>query len=280
MAPGSESSAEPSGSGDPADEAQAESAAAGGTAAEDPAEPPRPAPESLEKRALHEIIHVWIPLAIVVISVCAAIVGWRASIADEQANHYEELSRQDLIQQQQLLVQDNDSVDSDVQTFGRFAEYSALAHSQLHDAGVVGGPVGDQLRTEGAADLAIALTLGKEIQNVDYAFDPSNPTDNTYLRSDGTYSPGHPYNASRALAAAENNDEALHGLESGALLEQAESQHSRGVDFTGIAALFIGVLVLLTFGAVVKGRQKLMFVGFGAVLGAIAVVLFALTQFD
>ena len=242
--------------------------------------PPEPPPKSLERRALHEIVHLWIPLAIVVVSVCAAIVGWRASVSDESANHYEELSRQDLVQQQQLLVQDNDSVDADVRTFGQFAQYSLLAHTLLHDADVVGGPVGDQLRTQGAADLAITLTLGKQIQNVDYAFDPSNPTGNSYLRSDGTYSPGHPYDAGRALATAENNDQDLHGLEPEGLLAQAESQHTKGVDFTGIAALFVAVLVLLTFGAVVRGRQKLWFAGSGAAVGVLAVALFVATQFS
>ena len=241
---------------------------------------PDPKPEaSLERRAFHEIVHLWIPLAIVIVSVCAAIVGWRASVSDESANHLEELSRQDLVQQQQLLVQDNDSVDSDVRSFGQFAQYSLLAHSLLHDADVVGGPAGAQLRTDGAADLAIALTLGKQIQNIDYAFDPSNPSGNVYLRSDGTYAPGHPYNATQALATAENNDEALHGLEPEGLLAQAESQHTAGVDFTGIAALFVGVLVLLTFGALIPGRQKLWFAGSGAALGTAAVVLFLVTQF-
>ncbi len=77
------------------------------------------------------------------VSVCAAIfVGWRASLSDESANHYEELSRQDLVQQQQLLVQDHDTVDSDVRAFAKFAQYSTLAESLLHDAGVVGGPTG------------------------------------------------------------------------------------------------------------------------------------------
>lgn len=236
--------------------------------------------ESVQRRALHEIIHVWIPLAIVVVSVCAAVAGWRASVSDESANHYEELSRQDLVQQQQLLVQDNDSVDSDVRTFGQFAQYSLLAHSLLHDAGVAGGAVGDQLRVQGGADLAIALTLGKQIQNVDYAFDPSNPAGNVYLRSDGTYGTGHPYDAGQGLATAENNDQALHGLEPEALLASADTQHDKGVDFTGIAALFVGVLVLLTFGAVVRGRQKLWFAGSGAVLGSAAVALFLVTQFS
>jgi hypothetical protein len=245
---------------------------------EGPAEPtPR---ESVEKRALHEIVHLWIPLAIVLVSVCAAIVGWRASLSDENATHYEELSRQDLVQQQQLLIQDHNTVDSDVRVFGQFAQYSTLAESLLHDAGVVGGPTGDQLREQGASDLSVALTLGKQIQAVDYAFDPSNLAGNSYLRSDGTYLPSHPYDAEQGLATAENNDLALHGLEPEPLLAKADAQHNKGVDFTGIAALFIGVLVLLTLGAVVRGPQKLWFAGSGAAVGVVAVVLFLVTQFS
>lgn len=239
-----------------------------------------PAKASPEKRALHEIVHVWIPLAIVLVSVCAAIVGWRASLSDESATHYEDLSRQDLVQQQQLLIQDHNTVDSDVRVFGQFAQYSTLAESLLRDAGVVGGPTGDQLREQGAADLSVTLTLGKQIQTVDYGFDPSNPSGNSYLRSDGTYLPGHPYNAEQGLATAENNDIALHGLEPELLLARAASQHTKGVDFTGIAALFIGVLVLLTLGAVVKGQQKLWFAGSGASVALVALALFLVTQFS
>src|SRR5207302_6222288 len=122
--------------------------------------------------------------------------------------------------------------------------------------------------------------LGKQMQNVNYAFDPSNPTANAALYSDGTYKPGYPYDAAAGLATAENNDFSLHGLEPEPLLSKAESQHHRGVDFTGIAALFIGVLVLLTLGAVVKGPQKPSFAGSGAAVGAAAVVLFLITQFS
>lgn len=250
-----------------------------GAASEPAATESRP-PESAEKRALHEIVHLWIPLAIVLVSVCAAIVGWRASLSDESATHHEELSRQDLVQQQQLLVQDHNTVDSDVRVFGQFAQYSALAESLLHDAAVVGGPTGDQLREQGASDLAQALSLGKQIQAIDYAFDPSNPAGNVYLRTDGTYLPGHPYSAQQGLATAENNDVALHGLEPESLLATAEAQRDKGVNFTGIAALFIGVLVLLTLGAVVKGPQKLWFAGSGAIVGTVAIALFLVTQFS
>jgi hypothetical protein len=239
------------------------------SAADDEVIPATTPEESIEKRALHEVVHLWIPLAIVFVSVCAAIVGWRASLADESATHYVELSRQDLIQQQQQLVQDNSSVDADVATFGQFTQDSLLAHSLLHDATTVGGALGDQLRVE-----------GKQIQNVSYAFDPSNPTANPALYTDGTYKPGFPYDAGAGLASAENGDFELHGLEPDALLSKAESQHTRGVDFTGIAALFIGVLVLLTLGAVVKGQQKLWFAGSGLALGSAGVVLFLITQFS
>lgn len=244
-----------------------------------PAKPPVEE-ESIEKRAFHEVVHLWIPLAIVLVSVCAAIVGWRASLADESATHYEELSRQDLIQQQQLLIQDNSSVDSDVDLYGQFAQASALSQSMLHDAGVVGGALGDQLRVQGDAYQTIALSLSKQIQNNDYAYDPSNPTLNSVLSKNGTLKPGNPYDAAAGLAYAQSTDTALHGLEPEPLLAKAETQHNRGVDFTGIAALFIGVLVLLTLGAVVRGRQKLYFAGSGAALGAAGVILFLITEFS
>ena len=62
-------------------------------------------------------------------------------------------------------------------------------------------------------------------------------------------------------------------------MSKAESEHDKGVNFTGIAALFICVLVLLTFGAVIPGRQKLWFAGSSAALGTAALVLFLVTQF-
>jgi hypothetical protein len=252
-------------------------AGAGEAAAGDQTHSPRSAKDSFEKRALHEVVHVWLPLAIVLVSVCAAIVGWRASVSDEHATHTEELSRQDLVHQQQLLIQDNNAVDADIRLFGQFAQSSALAHALLGDAGQVGGQLSDQLRVDGQAQLDLARTFGKQIQNVDYAFDPSNPTGNSYVHADGTYA-GTPYDAQTGLGYAESNDFDLHGLEPEQLLARAESQHQQGVDFTGIAAMLVGVLVLLTLGAVVRGPIKLWFAGSGAVVALAALALFLTTQ--
>lgn len=230
------------------------------------------------KRKLHEVVHGWIPLGIAIVSVLAATMGWRASLADQSSALSEELSRQDLVHQQQLIGQDNSAVDADVQTFGQFAQYSLLAHSLLQDANRVGGSVGDQLRIESQADLGIARYLGKQIVYENYAFDPSNPNGNPSLRSDGTYRPGHPYPAALALGLAENGDTALHGLAPEQLHAKAEADHTRGVDLTGIAALFVSVMVLLTLGAIVTGPPKVLLAGSGATVALAGVILFVLVQ--
>jgi hypothetical protein len=198
---------------------------------------------------------------------------------DEDATHTEELSRQALVQQQ-LLVQDNQAINTDLRTFGQFAQYSALAHSLLQDAGSAGGSAADELRTEGQADLGIARYLGKQIQYQNYSFDPSSPSGNPLLRPDGTYLPGHPYDAAAALVAAKNGDTALHGLAPEQLHGEALAERTDGVDLTGIAALFVGVIVLLTFATVVSGSAKVWLAGSGIVLTVVGVVLALLVEFS
>ena len=248
------------------------------TAEATPPPPPPPPAENETHRRFHEVVHRWIPLGIVLVSVLAALTGWRGSLADEHSAHAEELSRQDLVQQQQLLVQDSQAIDADVQTFGQFAQYSALAHSLHGDAAKVRGAVADQMLTESQADLGIARYLGKQIVHAQYAFDPSDPSGNASLRSDGTYMPGHAYPAAQALQSAENADTALHGLAPEQLHATAEAAHTEGVDLTGIAALFVGVMVLLTLAAIVTGPPKVWLAGSGAAFALLGVVLFATVQ--
>ena len=246
----------------------AEAAPGGAPGAASP--PPGPA----ASRPLHELVHTWIPLAIVIASVLAAVVGWRASVAEEHATHHEELARQDLVQQQQQLVQDRNAVATDLQTFGQFAEFSSIGHALLADADRINGSTSDELRTQGESDLGVARYLGKQIRWLNYAYDPSSPGTNPNLRTDGSYMPGHPYNSAVALDAAENADPALHGLSPVSLHEQALTLRSQAVRLTGIAAIFVGVLMLFTLAAVVPGSPKVLFAGSGAVLAVVGVILF------
>jgi hypothetical protein len=234
--------------------------------------------EKKGRRAFSEIVHSWIPLGIALVSVLAALMGWQASLSDERATHNEELSRQDLVQQQELQIQDNDAVDQDVDTFGQFAQISGLAHSELSDANKIGGTVGAQLSVAGQADLGIARYTGKQLSILNYAFDPSNPTGNANLRSDGTLAPGHPYDAAYALQVEENADSPLHGLSPGSLLKAADDNRNHGVDLEVVAALFVGVMVLLTLGALAGGAAKLWLAGSGAAIALGGLVLFAIVE--
>jgi type II secretory pathway pseudopilin PulG len=220
-------------------------------------------------------VHAWIPLGIVIVSVMAALMGWRASLADETSNRREELSRQDLVQQQQVIVRDNQSVGSDIRTFSTFAQTSGLAHSLRHDGDTLTGQISEQLLSEAQADLGVARSLGSQIRYQNYAFDATNPSGNAALRSGGTYAPGHPYRADEALDLAENSDPQLHGLAPEQLHESAESEKLRALHFEGVAALFVSVMVLLTVGALVKGPPKL-WLSAGASTVAVAAVALAI----
>lgn len=248
---------------------------------EEPGAPAETSPQAADtaaptpsNRPLHELVHTWIPLAIVVASVLAAVVGWRASVAEEHATHHEELARQDLVQQQQQLVSDQNAVATDLRAFGQFSEFSTIGHALLTDAGRTGGTVSDELRTQGESDLGVARYLGKQIRWLNYAYDPSSPGTNPNLRTDGTYQPGHPYDAETALDGAENADPALHGLSPVELHRQALTLRSQAVHLTGIAAIFVGVLMLFTLAAVVPGSPKVLFACSGAALAAVGVALF------
>jgi hypothetical protein len=171
---------------------------------------------------------------------------------------------------------DRGLVRTDLRTFGQFAEFSSIGHALLADAGRISGSTSDELRTQGESDLGVARYLGKQIRWLNYAYDPSSPGTNPNLRPDGSYQPGHPYNSAVALDAAENADPALHGLSPVSLHKQALTLRSQAVHLTGIAAIFVGVLMLFTLAAVVPGSPKVLFAGSGTVLGVVGAILFLL----
>ena len=232
-----------------------------------------------ERKALHEIVHTWIPLGIVLISVLAAVTGWRASLSDEKADHGAEQSRQALVLQQQLIVQDNQAIDSDLQTFGQFSQQSSQANALRQEARKGPSALRVYLQAQSQSDLATARFLGRQIAWQNYTYDPTNPTGNPALEANGTYAPGHPYLASAGLARAENADTELHGLSPDALLKQAEAVHSRAVEFEGVAALLVSVMFLLTVAALSPALTKLWLTGGATVVVLGAVVLFCLIQF-
>jgi hypothetical protein len=70
----------------------------------------------------------------------------------------------------------------------------------------------------------------------------------------------------------------VHGLAPAQLHSESVADRTMGVRLTGIAALFIAVIVLLTVAALITGPPKLWLTGTGWVLTIAGLVLFALVE--
>jgi hypothetical protein len=245
------------------------------------------APESGASAPLSARIQRWLPVAIVAVSVLAAVMGWRASLADETSTHADELARQDLLHQQELILDKIQGVDADVRLFGSFEQYSLLGQALLRDARTVGGSEGQSLARQGQGDIELARGIGSQFR-FNGAYNPSDESnyysrDNTTgsLQPDGSYRPHNPYTVGGpggALAAAESGDEGLTSLEPARLRAHGRSERLKGVDLIGVAALFIAALVFFTLAAVSRGRRTVGFAGSGLAVTVVALILFPIVE--
>ena len=143
-------------------------------------------------------------LAIVVVSILAAVMAWRASVADESADATRVHAEQNRLAQQQLIAGEEASVLHNLQLYEGYAEHFDLARSLERDGLVVRA----QAEREAAAS-QVPL------------FEGSLPE-----RRDGTAF----FDARFARSAARNRDVELADIHPPAELEEhAEAQHQRGV---------------------------------------------------
>jgi len=255
-------------------------------------EPPEPlaagggdgSPAGARRASLSARIHNLLPMAIVAVSVLAAVMGWRASLAEESATHSDELARQDVVSQQEGLLQALQGVDSDVRLFGLYEWYSVLGHALLRDAGAVGGSEGQALARQGQGDIEIARGIGGEF-SYDSDYTPSDPSNyysssNTTgsLESDGTYKPGNPYRFAAELLGALSGNSQLTSLEPDLHRSQAKTERDKAVDLVGVAALFIAALVFFTLSAVSREQRTVSLAAVGLVVAIAAIVLFPIVE--
>ncbi len=240
-------------------------------------------PPGSGRASLTDRLHDWLPIAIVVVSVFAAVMGWLASVADEHATRSDELSRQDFVSQQSALLSDTQQVDSDLLLFGNYEQYSLLGQRLLVDANKLGGADRQSLAREGQADIEVARGLGSQMSSLSYS--PAMPDDYSIpgaggnLQRGGTYQQGNPPDAAAALAYELSNDSSLVTLAPNRLHAQAQAERERGVQLVGVAALFIAGLVFFTFAALSQGLRTVWFSTCGLAVALVAIVLFPLAQF-
>jgi hypothetical protein len=221
------------------------------------------APDELSGRRLR-----WLPLAIVIVSVLAAVMGWRASVAEERSNRAHELSRQGLVRQQQLQLTDLQSVNGEVRLYGRYEQLSLQAHALRREARRLPQGAGPFATEQAQRDVSLAAPLWKQISSEGL---PNN-------LADGTYDPRNPYSLKRAREATARDDIDLASLDPEHLNQTGERARLQGVQLTGLAALFVGAIVLFTLAAVTTGSAVRWFGRSGVALAVVGVVLFLVVE--
>jgi hypothetical protein len=179
-----------------------------------------------------------VALAIVVVSILSALAGWRASVFEERASNAGAVFHQDLLLQQRLERQHEGDVARDIGQFTEFEQHWFLAHALRHAAAA------------GGASAALAGMGQQEAVAADQAlhnFSVIPP----HSVPDGTSS----YDAAAAYRQDAVGDVELEGLHPREVLENSDALRSRAVNMTGVAALFIAALVVLTLAQVTLGRR-------------------------
>lgn len=200
--------------------------------------------------------------AIVVVSILAAVMAWRASLADEHADTTRVHAEQNRLAEQQLTAGDETAVLHDLQLFGTFEEHTDLALALERDARKAASP---------AAARAL-LVRAQDERNAAASQVPLFGNTLPGTRRDGTAQ----FDAGYAREQQHLRDVELLDLRPPEeLLAHAEDQHRRGVRLTGLAALFVAALVLLTCAELTRGALTRFFALGGAGVVVAALVLFA-----
>lgn len=204
----------------------------------------------------------WTALGIVVVSILAAVMAWRASVANEESDATRVEAEQNRLAQQQLIASEETAVLHDLQLYEPYAEHTNLARSLERDAG----------RAAPAAARTL-LVRAQDERNAAASQLPLFSGTRPERRRDGTVT----FDAAYARSQARLRDVELLDLRPpGELHERAEAKHRRGVRLTGLAALFVAAVVLLTFAELSREALARIFAASGAAVAVAGLVLFVL----
>lgn len=204
-----------------------------------------------------------VALGIVVVSILAAGMAWRSSVWGERSGNTDELTRQDQVQLEQILSSQTEQVNQDIRVFNQFEEATLLAQELAADSNKVKpGQERLELQLEAGSQRAEAKSQRRFFNASAPAVDP-----------DGTVR----YDAAFAQRVLRSYSPELEVLRPDELREEAREANLKSVRLTGLAALFVAALLLLTLAEVTR-RQKVSAI-FAASGAAIAVFTLGLYLF-
>jgi hypothetical protein len=198
-------------------------------------------------------------LAIVVMSILAATMAWRASVADDAAGGSTQLAEQNLLQQQELTASDESLVLHDITVFGTYEEHENLGRLLKRDAA----------RAPAGQARALGLRAQQELglaQRDAALFEVAQPSVAKGMVT---------FDAAYARRAAVLRDADLLALQAPSTLRsKADQQETKGLRLTGLAVLFVAALVFFTFAQLSGASISSLFAVSGAVVAVVAIVLF------
>lgn len=183
-------------------------------------------------------LRFWAAAAIVLVSAGSAVSVLKAAVYDERSSHEDALYRRQLVSWQQANRSREEEVSEDVNLFGGYEQHALHARDLRREALALAASsrLAYTLRAKAEREQAAAATLLTELQ-VPSSLAPGHGT--------LSYDPVGAYRSAVSTPQALEED-----LRPGEHRVDAKSARRDGVWMAGVAALFLGALVLLTFAQV------------------------------
>ena len=207
-----------------------------------------------------------IAVVIALVSIAGAFVAARASILSVRASDLDQISLQQLVQQQQLLADIEGQVAQDLRLFARYQERVLAWRLLERDARSVRREhpsLADRLEADARTELAIARSMRPF-----FNFQPDLGDDQGRVKYDPVF-------ARRYLV--DTNVE-LRELRPDDTFRLAQDLHVQIVRLVGVAALLIAALFFLTLAQLVRRNVRHTFAGAGGVVLVVGLALFALVE--
>lgn len=209
---------------------------------------------------------VTVAFGIVFASVLAAVMAWQAARAGELSGNTDEDTRQNTVIAETLRLRDTTRLVGDLRTFGRYEDalLSARARELAADAVQPDDPAAAQrLRRQAGADREEAEAARAEFLVAVPSSDPQ------------TGDPSVDVEATRAILDR-FTEPRIRELRPDALREEAREAGLRSERLTGLAALAIGAVFLLTLAELVRGQPARLLAGAGASVCALVIALYVI----
>jgi hypothetical protein len=200
---------------------------------------------------------------IAVVSMAGAFVTARASLLSVRASDLDQLSLQQLVQQQQLLADIEGEVAQDRRLFGRYQEHVLAWRLLEKDAAEARGQLAEDLEAQARERLALARSMRPF-----FSFRPDLGDDDGRVEYDPAFTRRHLVDTTVELGDLRPED----------TFATAQGLHVQIVRLIGVAALLIAALVFLTLAQLIRPAVRRTFAASGVVVFVVGVILFAVVE--